>query len=119
MASDFEFVWAYISYCSYCGRAIGTYWQGPSGFDALVEKIDVAEKLIDKGIGGIVIHFSRSTHLLDPALIHDCNAIGDLEGFFLIVGPKKTGDVKLVVQPAQPAPQFLANFGVQGAERLV
>jgi hypothetical protein len=35
------------------------------------------------------------------------------------VGDEDAGDVDLVVQPPQPAPQLLAHLGVERAERLV
>jgi hypothetical protein len=38
---------------------------------------------------------------------------------FLVVGDEDRGDVQLVVQLAQPAPQLLAHLGVERAERLV
>ena len=52
-------------------------------------------------------------------MVHDHDAIGDLEGFLLIVGDEDAGDVNLVVQPAQPLAQLLAHLRVERAERLV
>jgi hypothetical protein len=37
----------------------------------------------------------------------------------LVVRDKNAGDVQIVVQTAQPAPQLLAQFGVESAKRLV
>ena len=53
------------------------------------------------------------------ALVHDHDAVGDLERLFLVVGDEHAGDVNLVVQPAQPLAQLLAHLGVERAERLV
>ena len=45
--------------------------------------------------------------------------VGNFQRFFLIVGDEDAGDVHFVVQLAQPAAQFLPDFGVQRAERFV
>ena len=57
--------------------------------------------------------------LLDAALVHDDDPVGDLEGLLLVVRDEDAGDVDLVVQPAQPLAQLLAHLGVERAERLV
>ena len=61
----------------------------------------------------------RARVLLDLALVHDDDAVGELERFFLIVRDEHARQVNLFVQPAQPAPQLLPHFGVERAERLV
>ena len=53
-----------------------------------------------------------------PSLI-DHDLVGDLEGLLLVVGHEDGGHVHLVVQPAQPVAQLLADLRVEGAERLV
>ena len=57
--------------------------------------------------------------LLDLALAHDDDAVGDLEGLLLVVRHEHAGDVDLVVQAAEPLAQLLAHLGVERAERLV
>ena len=49
---------------------------------------------------------------------HD-NAVGEFEGFILIVGDKESGDFGLVVKLAEPFAQGLAHFGIEGTEGLV
>src|SRR5690606_3202015 len=61
----------------------------------------------------------RRTDLLDPAMAHDDDAVGDFQRLFLIVRDEDRGDMQLVVQIAQPAAQILAHLGVERAERLV
>ena len=53
------------------------------------------------------------------AVVDDHDLVGDLEGLLLVVGHEDGGHVDLVVQPAQPVAQLLADLGVEGAERLV
>jgi len=57
--------------------------------------------------------------LLDPSVIHDDDAVGDLQRFFLIMGHEDAGDVDFVVQPAQPPPQFLPYARIERPEWFV
>jgi hypothetical protein len=57
--------------------------------------------------------------LLDAAVVHDDDAVGHFERFFLVVGYQYTGNVNLIVQAAEPGTQALADFGIQRAEGLV
>jgi hypothetical protein len=52
-------------------------------------------------------------------LVHDHDAVGDFQCLVLVVGDEDAGDMKLIVQPAQPDTQLFADLRVQGAERLV
>jgi hypothetical protein len=63
--------------------------------------------------------FVGCTDLLDAALVHHHHAIGDLERLLLVVGDEDARDIELVVEPAEPSPELLADLGVEGAERLV
>ncbi len=51
--------------------------------------------------------------------LHHRHAVRDLQRLFLIVGHENGRDMDRVVQPAQPAPQFAPDRGVERAERLV
>ena len=66
-----------------------------------------------------VVELVRAADLLDGTVVDHHDLVGDLEGLFLVMGDEHGGDVHLVVQPAQPGPQLLADLGVQGPERLV
>ena len=61
----------------------------------------------------------RRADLLDAAAIHDHHAVGDLQRLLLVVRDEHRRHVDLVVQVAQPAPQLLADLGIERAERLV
>jgi hypothetical protein len=76
-------------------------------------------KLIDEGRRRGVVDRLRRADLLDPPLVHHHHPVGDFQRFLLVVGDEDPGDSGLVVQAAQPAAQFLAHLGVEGAEGLV
>jgi len=82
-------------------------------------QVDVAEKLQHERRGRAVVDLVGGADLLDAALVHDDHAVGDLERLLLVVGDEDAGHVDLVVQPAQPAAQLLADLGVERAEGLV
>ena len=84
-----------------------------------VKQIHVTEELVDERRRGMVVDLLRRTDLLDAALVHDHHPVGHFERFVLVVGDEDAGDVHLVVQAAQPAPQLLAHLGVECAERFV
>ncbi len=95
---------------------------GDGGFRALgssMKEIDVAEELVYECAGGVVIDLGRSAHLDDFAVIHDGDAVGHFERLLLVVSDEDAGDVQIVMQAAQPAAEFLAHLGIEGAERFV
>jgi hypothetical protein len=57
--------------------------------------------------------------LLEFSCVENRDPIRDLKRLLLIVRHQQTGNVNLVLQPAKPAPQLLANFRVQCPEGLV
>ena len=81
--------------------------------------IGPTQEVHDEAVGRMVKHFLRAAHLLDLTLVQDDDLIGHGEGFFLVVGDEDAGDMKLIVQSAQPGTQLFADLRVQGAERLV
>ena len=52
-------------------------------------------------------------------MVHDDDAVGDLEGLLLVVGDEDARDADLIVEASQPAPQLLPDLGVEGPEGLV
>lgn len=100
-------------------RDRGIAYQYLSILDAAMEQVDVAKKVVNEGISGMVVNLFGGADLFDVPLVHDDHAIGDFERFFLIVGDENAGDMKLVMEAAQPSPKLLAHLGVEGAERLV
>ena len=53
------------------------------------------------------------------ALVHDADAVGHREGLVLVVRDEDGRDAELLLDLADRAPQFLADLGVERAERLV
>jgi hypothetical protein len=92
---------------------------GLAAFNTSMEKIQVAEEVVDEGVGGLVVDFVGRAFLLDLAFVHHHDAVGHFQRFFLIVGHKEAGDVDFVVQPPQPAAQLLPHLGVQGPKRFI
>ncbi len=86
---------------------------------AAMEQVDVAQKAVDERAGRMVPDLLRRADLLDAAGVHQHHPVGDFQRFFLVVGDENTGHMQLVMQAPQPAPQFLAHFGIQRAKRLV
>src|SRR2546421_564533 len=75
-------------------------------------------KLIDAPLGGGALA-DRRTHLLDPALVHYRDAVGDFHRLFLVVGDEHSRGALLVVQPPEPLPELGADPGVKCSERFV
>ena len=67
----------------------------------------------------MIVDVRGRADLLDPAVVHDHDAVRDFERLFLVVRHEHARHVDLVVQAAQPAAQFLADARVERAERLV
>ena len=61
----------------------------------------------------------RRAYLLDLTGVHQHHTVGHFQRLLLVVRDKNAGHMQIVVQTAQPAPQFLAHLGVQRAKRLV
>ena len=68
---------------------------------------------------GRLVQLARRAGLLDPAVVHDDDLLGDLHRLLLVVRDEDRRDVDLVVQPAQPLAQLGADLGVERAEGLV
>ena len=70
-------------------------------------------------VGRLLVEVARAADLLDPALVHEHDLVGDLHRLLLVVRDEDRRHVHLVVQAAQPGAQVLANACVERAERLV
>ena len=86
---------------------------------ATMKQIHVAQELQHKGCGRMVVDLIGASLLLDPALIHDHNPVGDLHRLVLIMGDKDAGDMNFIMQTAQPATQLLSHFGIECTEGLI
>ena len=84
-----------------------------------MKNVHVPQEVHDERAGGMVEQFLRRAGLLDAALAHHHDLVGDLERLFLIVRDEDRRHAHLVVKTPQPLPQLLAHLGVEGAEGLV
>ena len=64
-------------------------------------------------------HFGGARVLFDAPLVHDDDAIGELERFFLIVRHEHARQPDLLMKAPQPSAQLLPHFCIERAERLV
>ena len=67
----------------------------------------------------MLVEVARLAGLLDLALVHEDDAVGDVHRLLLVVRDEHGRDVDVVVQAAQPGAQLLADARVERAERLV
>ena len=86
---------------------------------ACAEPVDRADEAHHELVGRLLVQLARRPDLLDPAVVHDHDPVGDVHRLFLVVGHEHGRDVGLVVQPAQPRAQLLAHPRVERTERLV
>ena len=68
---------------------------------------------------GMVVEVGRPAGLLDRAVVHDHDLLGDVHRLLLIVGDEDRRHVDLVVEPAQPLAQLGAHARVERPEGLV
>lgn len=78
-----------------------------------------SQKLPDEGGCRLFTNLRWGADLLDPAGVHDDNAVGDLNGFVLVVRDKEGRYLELPLELLDPAPELFADHGVQGAKRFV
>jgi len=83
------------------------------------EAVDVAEELEDEGGGGFVVDLLGGADLLDAGVVHDDDLVGEFEGLFLVMGDEDGGEVDAFLKVEEPAAEFLADLGVERAERFV
>jgi hypothetical protein len=60
-----------------------------------------------------------SADLFEVTVAQYGDAVGEVEGFLLVVRNQDRRDVELVVECGEPAAELMAHLGVEGAERLV
>ena len=90
-----------------------------AAFQPAVEEVHLPQELHHELGARVVEDLVRRADLLDPALVHHQHAVGQFQGFVLVVGDEDAGQMDLVVQAAEPLPQFLPHPGVERAERLI
>ena len=71
------------------------------------------------GVAGLVVDLVGRSDLLDAAVVHDDDLVGELERLLLVVRDEQAGHAQLAVEVVEPGSQLLPDAGVQRAERLV
>ena len=87
--------------------------------EGLAEAVDAAHEGHHELVDGVLVDLARGADLLDAAVVHDGDRVGDLHRLLLVVGDQDRRLVDLLVQAPQPVAQLLAHAGVEGAEGLV
>ena len=78
-----------------------------------------ADELGDKQVGRVAVHIDRRTDLLQHALVHDGDSIGERHRLDLIVRNVDRGRLALEMQALQFGAHAFAQLGVKRADRLV
>ena len=72
-----------------------------------------------KRVGGPRVQLVGPAHLEQAAEIHHADAVGEREGFFLVVRDEHGGDAELALHLADGPPQLFADLRVERAEGLI
>lgn len=89
------------------------------GFESSGSNHHAVEEVGDELVFRVFAELSGGADLLDVAFVEDDDAVGEFEGFVLIVGDEECGDSRLVVELAEPFAQGFAHFGVESAEGFI
>ena len=87
--------------------------------ERVAEAVDRADEAHHELVRRVLVEVARPADLLDPALVHHRDPVGDLHRLLLVVRDDHGRRVRLVVESAQPDAQVLADARVERAERLV
>ncbi len=66
-----------------------------------------------------IVDFEGRTDLLDPAIVHDDDAVGHRQRFLLVVGHIDGGDAEVALHRPDLLAQGHADLGIESRERLV
>ncbi len=83
------------------------------------QQVGRAEEGGDEARGGARVQLVRAAHLEQAAEVHHADAVGQREGFFLVVRHEHGGDAELALDLTDRPPQLFADLRVERAERLV
>ena len=81
--------------------------------------VGITDEAHDELRRGVVVELARRPDLLDAAVVHDGDLVGDLHRLLLVVGDEHGRDVDDVVEVREPVAKLGANARVEGAEWLV
>ena len=83
------------------------------------EDVDLADEIGDEGRRRVAVDLHRRADLLDHALVHDDDPVGDRERLLLVVRDHDGGDAELALQRADLLAQVDADDRVERRQRLV
>ena len=86
---------------------------------ARLQQVHRADEAGDEFRGGPVVERRRRRDLLDAALVHDDDAVGDRQRLGLVVRDHDEGGAELRLQPLQLDLHLLAQMRVERRQRLV
>ena len=87
--------------------------------DLRLDRVERADERRDERGGREVVDLERRADLLDPALAHHHDPVGQLERLLLVVGDVDGRDPELALDLADLVAQGDADLGVERGERLV
>ena len=89
--------------------------------DPAPEQIDGrgAQKLGHKEVAGVIVDLLGPAHLLNDALLHHHDLVGDAHGLLLVVGDEDGGDLGFPLDPADLLPGLEPEPGIQIGKGLV
>src|SRR6516164_7037428 len=90
-----------------------------SARDLPQQAIAIAQEVINKWGGWIIVNLCRRAALDGFAVVHDYHAVRYFECFLLVVRDEDAGYVDFIVEPTQPVSQLQSHFRVESAEGFV
>ena len=91
----------------------------PSRSSVALEVVHVADEVGDERGGRPVVDLRRRGELVDPARVHDGDAVGHRHRLLLVVRDHDEGDADVALDPLELDLHRLAQLEVERAERLV
>ena len=67
----------------------------------------------------MIVDLRGGSDLLDKALVHDNDPVGQSHGLLLVMGHKHHRDIQFLLDPLQLLPHLGPDLGVQGRKGLV
>ncbi|MNT10347.1 hypothetical protein D3C72_1451730 [compost metagenome] len=83
------------------------------------EHIHLAQEVGHEQIGGALVQGIGRAHLLHDAVMHDGHAVGNRQGFFLVVRDEHGGQPQALLQGTDFLAHFQPQLGVQVGQGLV
>src|SRR5262245_28439200 len=87
--------------------------------ERVIEPVDRADEPHHEFARRVLVEIAWFSGLLDPAFVHEHDAVGDVHRLLLVVRDQDGGDVDVLVEPSKPGTELLSHPGVERAERLI